>query len=62
MLEFYWEHRDDSSAELTRAVMTNEWMWGQDLTQVPGFEKSAEGFLKLIRTEGPAKLMENLAR
>ena len=52
VLEFYWEHRNDSPEELMRAVMTNREMWGQDLTEVPGFEAAAAGILKRIRGEG----------
>ncbi len=51
-LEFYYEHRDDSAADLVRAVMTNERMWGQDLTQVPGFEKAVVACLEKVRAEG----------
>ena len=51
-LEFYWDHRDDDDAALVHAVMTNEQMWGQDLTQVPGFEAAVVESLKKIRTEG----------
>ena len=52
MLEFYRDHRHDSAEELIHAVMTNQEMWGQDLTKVPGFEKEAARILKLIREEG----------
>ncbi len=52
VLEFYWEHRGDSVEDLVHAVMTNEQMWGQDLTQVPGFEAATVENLKKIRTEG----------
>lgn len=51
-LEFYYAHRNDSVEELVHAVMTNEQMWGQDLTQVPGFEAATVENLKKIRTEG----------
>ena len=51
-LEFYWEHREDSAEELVHAVMTNQRMWGQDLTQVEGFEPAAVSALKLIREQG----------
>lgn len=51
-LEFYWEHRNDSVEELVHAVMTNERMWGQDLTQVAGFEAAVVSALKLIREQG----------
>ena len=32
--------------------MTNEQMWGQDLTQVPGFEKAVADCLVFIREKG----------
>ena len=52
VLEFYFGHRDDSPEDLVHAVMTNREMWGQDLTEVPGFEKEAVRILKQIRAEG----------
>ena len=51
-LEFYYEHRNDSPEGLVRAVMTNERMWGRDLTQVAGFEDAVVSGLKLIREQG----------
>ena len=51
-LEFYYEHRNDSPAELVHAVMTNERMWGRDLTQVAGFEDTVASGLTLIRERG----------
>ena len=51
-LEFYWDHRNDSVEELVHAVMTNEQMWGQDLTAIEGFEAATVENLKKIRTEG----------
>ena len=52
VLEFFNAHRADSEAELVHAVMTNADMWGQDLTEVPGFEAEAVRILKQIRAEG----------
>jgi len=52
VLEFYYAHKDDSPEDLVHAVMTNTDMWGQDLTQVPGFEAEVVRILKVIRTEG----------
>ncbi len=52
VLEFYYAHKDDSVEDLVHAVMTNEQMWGQDLTEVPGFEAATVANLKKIRTEG----------
>ena len=51
-LEFYYDHRNDSVEELVHAVMTNEQMWGQDLTAIPGFEAATVANLTKIRTEG----------
>ena len=51
-LEFYYAHRDDSPEDLVHAVMTNEQMWGQALTAVPGFETAVVADLKLIREQG----------
>ena len=52
VLEFYYEHRNDGAADLVHAVMTNERMWGQDLTQIPGFEAAVVSGLSLIREQG----------
>ncbi|MDE6280545.1 MAG: tagaturonate reductase [Oscillospiraceae bacterium] len=60
VLEFYYEHKDDSVKDLVHAVMTNERMWGQDLTQVPGFEQAVADCLEKIRTEGALQAMKEL--
>ena len=52
VLEFYYGHRNDSAEDLVHAVMTNQQMWGQDLTAVPGFEAATVENLKKIRAEG----------
>lgn len=51
-LEFYWEHRADSAEDLVHAVLTNEKMWDQDLSKIPGVEKTVADDLKLIREKG----------
>lgn len=52
VLEFYYAHRSDEPAALVHAVMTNEQMWGQDLTQIPGFEAAVVEDLTAIRGQG----------
>ena len=52
VLEFFYTHRNDSEEDLAHAVMANTEMWGQDLTEVPGFEEAVVRILKQIRTEG----------
>ena len=56
MLEFYWAHREDSPEELVHAVLSNEKMWGQDLTAVEGLEKAVTDGLKTIRRDGAKEL------
>ena len=51
-LEFYWNHRNDSAEALVHAVLTNEQMWDQDLTQIAGLESAVLANLNTIRTEG----------
>lgn len=52
VLEFYYAHKDDSVEALVHAVMTDEKMWGQDLTAIPGFEAATVENLKKIRKDG----------
>ena len=52
VLEFYYEHRNDSVEKLVHDVMSNVQMWGQDLTEIPGFETATVDNLKLIRNQG----------
>ena len=52
VLEFYNEHKNDDVPTLVHAVMTNEQMWGQDLTKVPGFEEATVKNLTSIRENG----------
>ena len=54
VLDFYYAHRNDSIEDLVHAVMTNEQMWGQDLTEISGFEVATVGNLKKICAEGAA--------
>ena len=55
VLEFYWAHKDASAEALVHDVLTNEQMWGQDLTRVSGLESEVVRILKLIRKEGALK-------
>lgn len=51
-LEFFYDHKDDDAATLVHAVMTNEKMWGRDLTQIEGFEAEVVRILEKIRKDG----------
>ena len=59
VLEFYWAHRDDSAEDLVHAVLTNEKMWGQDLTKVAGLETATVSLLKLIREKGTLAVFQS---
>lgn len=59
-LEFYYAHRDDSAEDLVHAVMANQQMWGQDLTQVSGFEDAVVNCLKKVRSAGAYDVMKEL--
>ncbi|MCR5732018.1 MAG: tagaturonate reductase [Sphaerochaetaceae bacterium] len=52
ILEFYYEHRNDSVKDLVHAVMTNEKLWDQDLTKVLDFEAVTVKNVEMIRKEG----------
>ncbi len=52
VLEFYNSHKADAPEALVKAVLTNEKMWGQDLTQIAGLEAKVVSDLKLIREKG----------
>ena len=51
-LEFYWDRRNASPEALVHDVLTNEQMWGQDLSVIPGLEAEVVRILKLIREKG----------
>ena len=52
VLDFFWAHRNDDADALTRAVLSNARMWGQDLTNVPGLEAETARVLRRIRADG----------
>lgn len=60
VLEFYAAHRNDAIPALVHAVMTDTRMWGQDLTQIPGFEEAAVRNLTMIREQGAKAAFERV--
>ena len=52
VLDFYYAHKDDDAATIVPAVLSNEEMWGQDLTKVEGLVEAVTADLELIRKEG----------
>lgn len=51
-LDFYYEHREDSAGDLVHAVLTNEKMWGEDLSKIEGLEAKVTENLIKIREDG----------
>ena len=60
VLEFYLAHKDDSAADLVHAVCTNTSFWGEDLTQISGFEAAVCNYLTQIRENGTYEVMKTL--
>lgn len=58
VLEFYYSHKDDSAKELAHAVCTNTDFWGQDLSEIPGFEDEIGRLLEKIEVEGAYEVMK----
>lgn len=52
VLDFYWSRRAASDEALVHDVLACEKMWGQDLTKLPGLEKTLCADLALIRRDG----------
>ncbi len=62
VLEFYYEHRNDSVEELVHNVCTNTDFWGEDLTALDGFEAAVCQYLTAIRNEGSYAVMKSLLK
>ena len=60
VLEFFYNHRNDSNSELVHAVMTNTDFWGRDLTEIKGFEKAVCEYLEDTKTNGAYEVMKKL--
>lgn len=62
VLDFFFEHKDDSDEALAKAVIANEEFWGADLKKLSGFEEEVVKDLALIREKGmyeALRLIEN---
>lgn len=52
VLDFYFDHKDDSEETLARAVLSNTRMWDCDLTEVDGLLEAVTENLTMIHKEG----------
>lgn len=57
VLEFFYNHKDDSAKELAHAVCSNADFWGRDLTEIAGLEDAVASYLEAIETEGAKAVM-----
>jgi len=57
VLAFYDSHKKDTSEELVHAVMTNTSFWGQDLTEIRGFEPEVVRILQEVEEKGVREVM-----
>lgn len=55
VLDFYAAHAGTDDAELVHDVLTNEQMWGENLTQIAGLEEFVVGALAVVRTGVPSR-------
>ncbi|MGN0567925.1 MAG: tagaturonate reductase [Acutalibacteraceae bacterium] len=58
VLNFYYEHRNDSVKELVRAVIHNTDFWGDGLEKLDGFENAVSDMLERIETVGMYQAMK----
>lgn len=58
ILEFYAAHKDDTTAELAHAVCSNTNFWGEDLSQIEGFEAAVVQCLNDIKEKGAYEVMK----
>ena len=59
MLDFYAAHAGTDDAQLVHDVLTNEQMWGEDLTQIAGLEEFVVSVLAVVRAEGAKQAFAN---
>ncbi|MEG0616821.1 MAG: tagaturonate reductase, partial [Oscillospiraceae bacterium] len=52
ILEFYAAHQNADNTTITKAVLTNEKMWDEDLTKITGLEKAVIKALDAIDKDG----------
>lgn len=58
VLDFYYDHRDDDSRAIARAVVRNTDMWGDELTALPGFEEAVAACLERMEAVGIYEAMK----
>jgi len=62
VLDFFFDHKNDSDAELAKAVIANEEFWGADLKNLSGFEEEVVKDLALIREKGMYEALREIQK
>ena len=60
VLEFYAEHKDDDPKTLAYAVCRNTQMWGEDLSEIPGFADAVADYLTQIKEKGMYEVLKSV--
>jgi tagaturonate reductase len=60
VLEFYAAHKDDDSKTLSKAVLSNESFWGEDLSAYEGLTDKVAELLDRIKAEGAYEVFKSL--
>ncbi|MBD5459936.1 MAG: tagaturonate reductase, partial [Lachnospiraceae bacterium] len=61
ILEFFDKSRGESDASLAYALMRRTDLWGQDLTEIPGFLQAVTDCLDTVRRSGVYEVMRTAA-
>lgn len=59
VLDFFFAHKDDDADTYAHAVCSNVDFWGEDLTQIAGFEAAVSELLKEIENKGAYAVMKD---
>lgn len=57
VLDFFYDHRDDSTPDFVHALVHHERMWGGALAALPGFEQAVTAALERVEAVGMAQAM-----
>lgn len=60
VLEFYAEHKNDDPKTLAYAVCRDTRMWGEDLSEIPGFADAVAAYLTQIQEKGMYEVMKSV--
>ncbi|MCL2864431.1 MAG: tagaturonate reductase [Lachnospiraceae bacterium] len=57
VLDFFHANKEQTEAQLTKAVCQNQEFWGEDLSLIPGFEQAVLDYFTIINQSGAYALM-----